>query len=199
MAAIKITVYRWGGEWGPFRVKIPCGECTLTQDIIQSTLDNELKPYDVEVETLDWLSHWWEPLLKGGWHAPIVMVNGEIVSQGEALNRGVLTQAVIAAGVKQKPVQGNLVYGKPGCPYCVRAKALFDTANLPYEYQDVVASPNALYEMLGRVKPLVGPKTPITMPQIWLDGGYIGGATELEAALTQSGKLLEENGLRIAS
>jgi len=33
--------------------------------------------------------------------------------------------------------------------------------------------------MLARVKPLVGPKTPITVPQIWLDGKYIGGADQL--------------------
>ncbi|MDW2111383.1 glutaredoxin, partial [Vibrio sp. 2089] len=27
---IKITLYRWAGNWGPFKVNIPCGECTLT-------------------------------------------------------------------------------------------------------------------------------------------------------------------------
>ena len=37
----------------------------------------------------------------------------------------------------------------------------------------------ALYEMLARVKPIVGPKTPITVPQIWLDGDYVGGADRL--------------------
>ena len=33
--------------------------------------------------------------------------------------------------------------------------------------------------MIGRVKPIVGPKTPITVPQIWIDGKYVGGADEL--------------------
>ena len=182
--AIKIKVYRWGGEWGPFKVKIPCGECTLTKDIIADTLANELKEYDVEVEPLDWLSHRWEPLLKGGWHAPIVMVNGKIISQGEALNRGVLTQAVIEAGVAQKPVTDTIVYGKPGCPFCVKAKEQLDAAGLSYTYKDVVAEPNALYEMLGRVKPIVGPKTPVTVPQIWFDGEYVGGAQELDEMLS---------------
>ena len=47
----------------------------------------------------------------------------------------------------------------------------------------MVKDPRALYEMLGRVKPLVGAKTPITVPQIWLDGRYVGGADELSRLL----------------
>ena len=43
----------------------------------------------------------------------------------------------------------------------------------------MVKDPRALYEMIGRVKPIVGPKTPITVPQIWIDGKYMGGADEL--------------------
>jgi glutaredoxin len=50
----------------------------------------------------------------------------------------------------------------------------------------VVKDPRALYEMLARVKPLVGPSTPITVPQIWLDGSYIGGADELGQRLHRS-------------
>jgi len=41
---------------------------------------------------------------------------------------------------------------------------------------NVVSCP---YEMLARVKPIVGPKTPVTVPQIWVDGKYVGGADEL--------------------
>ena len=43
--------------------------------------------------------------------------------------------------------------------------------------------PRALYEMLARVKPMIGSKTPITVPQIWLDGHYIGGADRLGETL----------------
>ncbi|MEL7487655.1 MAG: hypothetical protein AAGJ87_10635, partial [Pseudomonadota bacterium] len=39
------------------------------------------------------------------------------------------------------------------------------------------------YEMLARVKPIIGEETPVTTPQIWLDGAYIGGADELGAKL----------------
>ena len=176
---VKITLYRWAGKWGPFKVKIPCGECSLTVDVINDTIATELDGIPVELETLDWLSTWWKPLFKGGWHAPIVMVEGKIVSQGHALNRGLLTEAVIAAHVKRSSVSGNVVFGKATCPHCVRAKSYLDTAKIDYTYSDVVKQPRALYEMLGRVKPIVGPKTPITVPQIWIDGKYVGGADQL--------------------
>ena len=79
---VKITVFRWAGAWGPFKVKIPCGECALTLDIIQDVLKNELDGIDIELDIRDWLTEWWKPLIKGGWHAPIVMVNGRVISQG---------------------------------------------------------------------------------------------------------------------
>ena len=176
---VKIQLYRWAGKWGPFKVKIPCGECSLTVDVIDDTIATELAGIPVELETLDWLSSWWKPLFKGGWHAPIVIVEGKIVSQGHALNRGLLTEAVIAAHVKRSEVSGNVIFGKETCPHCVRAKSYLDTAKIEYTYFDVVKEPRALYEMLGRVKPIVGPKTPITVPQIWIDGKYVGGADEL--------------------
>ena len=131
------------------------------------------------LEVREWLSEWWKPLPKGGWHAPIAMVDGKVVSQGHALNRGVLTEAIIGAYVKRTGVTGNHLYGKATCPHCARAKEYFKQVGVDYTYHDVVKDPRALYEMLGRVKPIVGPKTPITVPQIWIDGVYVGGADQL--------------------
>ena len=180
---VNITVFRWAGEWGPFKVKIPCGECALTKDIIQDCIDSDLSGIDVELDMRDWLTEWWKPLPKGGWHAPIVLVNGRIISQGAALNRGVLTQSVIEEATGSSPVQGNHAYGKATCPHCVRAKGYLEQAGVDYQYHDVVKDPRALYEMLARVKPIIGPKTPVTVPQIWLDGNYVGGADELKGIL----------------
>ena len=176
---IKVTVFRWAGSWGPFSVKIPCGECSLTKDVILDTFKEELKGIPVELELHDWLSEWWKPLKKGGWHAPIVMVEGKMISQGAALNRGVLTQAVIQAHTTHSEIRGNHVFGKETCPHCKRAKSYLKEASINYIYKDIVREPVAMYEMLSRVKPIVGPKTPITVPQIWIDGNYIGGADAL--------------------
>ncbi len=176
---VKITLFRWAGTWGPFKVSIPCGECSLTKDIIQDTIVNELAGIDVELDVRDWLSEWWKPLAKGGWHAPIVLVEGKVISQGAALNRGVLAQAVIETHAQNSALTENTLFGKKSCPHCVRAKGYLEAAGIEFCYQDVVREPKALYEMLARVKPLIGAKTPVTVPQIWLDGVYVGGADAL--------------------
>ncbi len=186
MSAVKIQLYRWAGAWGPFKVTIPCGECSLTRDVLKDTFEKELQGIPVELEIKDWLSLWWEPLKKGGWHAPIVMVKDRVISQGQALNRGLLTQAVIAAHAEKSPITGNHLFGKQRCPHCQRAKGYLQHSGIDFTYHDVVESPRALYEMLARVKPIVGPKTPITVPQIWLDGCYIGGADQLQTHIDET-------------
>jgi glutaredoxin len=176
---LKITLFRWAGSWGPFSIKIPCGECSLTKDVILDTLKSELKGIPVELDIREWLTEWWRPLLSGGWHAPIVMVDGKVISQGRALNRGLLTEAVVDAHAPSSLIEGSHVFGKEGCPHCMRAKELLEKAGIEHSYHDVVKNPAALYEMLARVKPLIGPKTPVTVPQIWLDASYVGGADQL--------------------
>ncbi len=176
---VHLTVYRWAGHWGPFRIRVPCGECRLTGDIIADVLENELAGIPVAVETREWLSEWWKPLFHRGWHAPIVMVDDRVISQGNAINRGLLTQAVVEAHVQRASLSGNHVFGKLTCPHCTRAKGYLEEAGIDFQWHDVIREPRSLYEMLGRVKPLIGPKTPVTVPQIWIDGQYVGGADEL--------------------
>ncbi len=117
---------------------------------------------------------------------PILLVEGKVVSQGEALNRGVLVQSVISEWVKRE-LKGNIVYGKATCPYCVKAKQLLDDAGIKYEYHDVVKDSAALYRMIPEVKAIIGEKTPVTVPQIWLEGKYVGGADNLEKWLAAKG------------
>ena len=81
-----------------------------------------------------------------------------VVSQGHALNRGVLTEAVIDAWARRSAPVGNHLFGKETCPHCVRAKGYLAEAGMEFAYHDVVRDPRALYEMLARVKPIVGPK-----------------------------------------
>ncbi|MGF1750184.1 glutaredoxin family protein [Vibrio cionasavignyae] len=182
---IKVTLYRWAGSWGPFKVNIPCGECTLTKDILNDTFAHELNGVPVELEVKDWLSNWWEPLKVGAWHAPIIMVEGKVISQGEALNRGVLVQSIIQEWTKQDELTGSIVFGKETCPYCVKAKQLLNEAGIDFQYHDVVKDSAALYRMIPEVKAHIGEKTPVTVPQIWMDGEYIGGAEQLEQWLAK--------------
>ncbi|EGQ8441989.1 glutaredoxin [Vibrio cholerae] len=194
---IKVTLYRWAGHFGPFKVNIPCGECTLTKDILADTFANELAGVPIELEVKDWLSYWWEPLKLGAWHAPIVVVAGKVISQGEALNRGVLVQSIIKEWTKQDTLQGNIVFGKATCPYCVKAKQLLDTAGIDYRYHDVVKESAALYRMIPEVKAIIGEKTPVTVPQTWLNGQYIGGCDALEKWLQNNPHALPNNVVEI--
>lgn len=179
-APVRLRLYKWAGQWGPFKVKIPCGECALTEDVIEDTLANELAGARVDFTVKEWLTYWWEPLFAGGgWHAPIVLVGDKVIGQGDALNRGVLTEEVIREYVKRFDIEGNILFGKDKCPHCTRAKDYLERAGIDYEYRDVVRNPGAMYEMLARVKPIIGEKTPVTTPQIWLDGVFIGGADDL--------------------
>ena len=191
---VKIILYRWAGTWGPFSIKIPCGECALTKDIIRDTLKHELSGILVDLEIREWLSEWWRPLVKGGWHAPIVMVEGRVISQGSALNRGVLTEAIIGHHARQDAIDGNHIFGKESCPHCQRAKGYLNEADIDYVFHNVVKDPRSLYEMIARVKPLIGAKTPMSVPQIWMDGHYVGGADELGALLHRTIEANPERG-----
>lgn len=176
---IIIQVYRWAGKWGPFSIKIPCGECTLTGDIIKDCCENELKDIEVSIETCDWLSNWWKPLMSGGFKAPIVMVDGHVVSQGKALNRSLLVEAAVCAYIEKNNIVGTHIFGKKNCKFCVQAKEMMEAQGLNFTYHDVIKEPPKLYEMIGRTKEKIGFKTPVTTPQIWIDGNYIGGADKL--------------------
>ncbi len=180
---INIKFYRWAGKWGPFSIKIPCGECAITKDILLDTMSNELADIPIALQEDDWLSKWWQPLRRGAWHAPIVMVENKVVSEGEALNRGAICQAVIAEYVKHYKIKDSVVFGKESCPHCQRAKKMLADANINYKYMDVIKNTRALYEIFPRAKEHLGNKTPITVPQIWLDGKYIGGADQLQKHL----------------
>lgn len=186
VAPVEIVLYRWAGKWGPFKVNIPCGECTLTGDIIRDTIEHELAGIPIQFKTLDWLSNWWKPVLKGGWHAPIVLVDGKIVAQGAALNRGVLAEAVVKSYVARAEITGTHVFGKDRCGHCVRAKEMLERAGVAYTYHDVIKNPRAVYEMVPRAKAEIGEKTPVTTPQVWIDGAYVGGADALEARLAHA-------------
>lgn len=75
----------------------------------------------------------------------------------------------------------TVIFGRPGCPYCVRAKEVADQLtesrdDFKYRYVDIQAegiSKADLEKSAG--KPVE------TVPQIFIDQDHIGGFTEFEA------------------
>ncbi len=183
MHNVHIVQYLWAGSWGPFSIKVPCGECGLTEGIIHDVIEKEFVGMPVTFETKEWLPNWWRIVHTGAWHAPIVMVNGTVVSQGTVVDRGLLAAAIRTALDPQDEPTGSTVFYKEGCQFCTRAKALLDEKGIAYEKHDVVQDPLEARRMFSIVKKHIGPKTPVTVPQIWLDGKYIGGTEHLERHL----------------
>ena len=79
------------------------------------------------------------------------------------------------------PISGNHLFGENSRPHCRRAKDYLHDASIDYCYHGVVHNPRTLYEMLARVKPLIGARTPITVTQIWINSHHLGDADELAA------------------
>ncbi len=74
-----------------------------------------------------------------------------------------------------------VIFGRPGCPYCVRAKELAETLkndrdDFDYRYVDIQAEGITKADLEKTVgKPVT------TVPQIFLDEKHIGGCTDFEA------------------
>ena len=73
------------------------------------------------------------------------------------------------------------IYTTPFCGYCARAKGLLDKKGAAYEEMDVMMDEKKRAEMRDRAKRS-------TVPQIFINGQYIGGSDEL-SELEQMGKL----------
>jgi glutaredoxin 3 len=73
------------------------------------------------------------------------------------------------------------IYTTPFCGYCARAKSLLDKKGAAYEEMDVMMDEKKRAEMRNRAKRS-------TVPQIFINGQYIGGSDEL-SELEQMGKL----------
>lgn len=67
------------------------------------------------------------------------------------------------------------IYTTASCAYCVAAKMLLKQKGYAYEEIRVDTDPARLAEMLGR-------SNRRSVPQVFIDGTYVGGYAELAAA-----------------
>lgn len=74
-----------------------------------------------------------------------------------------------------------IVYSKEHCPYCVQAKKLLESKQIPYQEIRVDLDEQALQEMLTRSQRR-------TVPQIFIGDYHVGGCDDLYA-LEKNGKL----------
>lgn len=98
---IKVTLYRWAGSLGPFQITSECVECDFAVAAIRRVLSAH-PDWPVEFEIKPWLNHAWEALRCGGWHAPVVVVNARLATQGRVPTRAELERA-LAGALPAKP------------------------------------------------------------------------------------------------
>ena len=72
--------------------------------------------------------------------------------------------------------KGNVIYGKKNCPFCAMAKEELSVRGIEFEYVDLDVEGKTAAEVTGR-------KDIKTVPQIYLNGEYIGGFDQLKAFL----------------
>ena len=73
-----------------------------------------------------------------------------------------------------KPPHDVLMFTKPGCSFCAKAKKLLGDKG--WSYEEVASSPRNLRAVSGKA----------TTPQVFVDGTYVGGTEELEKLLSAS-------------
>ena len=69
-----------------------------------------------------------------------------------------------------------IVWSKPMCPFCDKAKNLLKTKGIEYEERNIAQG----WKIQDLLEAAPSAKT---MPQVWLDDEYIGGYHELEKKL----------------
>lgn len=79
-----VTVYYiTGRQLGPITVPDNwCEECDLTVRAVQTALKIADPDATLTFAAKPWMRHAVPALLKGGWHPPVVVIDGEIHSQG---------------------------------------------------------------------------------------------------------------------
>ncbi|MEK6977104.1 MAG: hypothetical protein AABX40_01720 [Candidatus Hydrothermarchaeota archaeon] len=92
----KVTIYRYGGRFLFYRITQDCEECELSVRMARG-IARELGEEKVEIEVKPWLDHFMEALLKGGWHTPIILINGRKYSQGVVPQRAEFMEAILRA------------------------------------------------------------------------------------------------------
>ena len=80
----KIIIYRFSGKQGFFTIpKKWCEECDLLIHQVHAVLQEQKIAGEVELIVRPWFLWFWAPLFKyGSFHAPMLIINGRLISAG---------------------------------------------------------------------------------------------------------------------
>lgn len=99
----EITIYRFTGSQGLFSIpKAWCEECDLLVSQVRRTVTELGLDDKTKITIRPWWLWFWQPLLTHlAWHAPILTINGKLISQGVLPTRQLLMKALTRQIVSQ--------------------------------------------------------------------------------------------------
>ncbi len=102
---VSVVVYRITEKQLFFHVDASyCKECDITVRHIIEVSAN-LPDIHVKLSVKPWLDNIFRVLLKGGWHPPVVLVDGKRISQGVVPSDSLLTKAIGDAAYGERRIQ----------------------------------------------------------------------------------------------
>ena len=74
---IVIADFKWAGNLGPIKIKSPCNECDIVTNMLRKMIEEDFSGKNVVLEVKPWLNNIFYCLVRGAWHAPIIIVDGK--------------------------------------------------------------------------------------------------------------------------
>lgn len=164
---VTIEYFRWEGRFLFFKIKNRCKECDMLYVILQRIMADVFKGMKVTLVIKPWLDNWWKVIWGGAWHAPLLMINGHLFSQGivpdissmishiaSILDDEELKEQARVYRLKsvkhEKEEEDVVVYFSPACPHCAQLTAYLEANKITYTKKDITASQIFLDELIYR-------------------------------------------------
>ena len=108
MGADVIVYYITGKQLGPISVPQSwCEECDLTIRAVRSALEEVDPAGRIRLDVKPWMRHALPALLAGGWHPPVVLIEGSVFSQGVVPDREALRERLTQLAEARRAVSAS--------------------------------------------------------------------------------------------
>lgn len=92
---VRIMIYKVTGNQLFFKVPDKlCEECDILVNVTRRVV-NEINDSRITVEIKPWLGSLRSSLKRGGWHPPVLLINGQVFSQGMVPNAKDLERKIL--------------------------------------------------------------------------------------------------------
>jgi len=102
MNKVEIKIYRFTGKQLFFTIpEFVCHECDMVIRLVNKIVE-KIENESVTVQVYPWFNNILSSLKKGGWHPPVVVINGKVFSQGIVPDEKELEEKILAEIQKEK-------------------------------------------------------------------------------------------------